>query len=130
MTSRVLPRHEWDRLAETELGAVCQYLDSSVTSILVVEDDQGAIVGCWSMFPVWHVEGVWVAPAHRGKASVARRLLQLMRRQAQRVGAATVMTGCLSPMVRALLTGLGATALPGEHFVIPIPEVTTCRPQS
>lgn len=118
MTTRLLPRDEWSKLAGTELETAWPHLPE--TAQVVVVEDAGAIVGCWALFQQVHVEGVWIAPAHRGKASVARRLLAGMRRTAQAMGARTVATGALTDDVRQLLDRLHAVPLPGDHYAVPI----------
>ena len=123
MTSRLLPPNEWHRLKEAgaELGEVCQYLDGAQTFLMVIED-AGAIVGCWAMFPVMHLEGVWVAPMHRGKGSVARRLLTFMRSIARLNGAALAVTTCMDAQIRQVITKLHGQPVPGEQFFVPIGE--------
>lgn len=122
MTTRLLPPAEWDRLQGTELGPVAQILPETAR-VIVVEDEAGAIVGCWSVFQVVHVEGLWIAPANRGKGSVARRLLVEMRKQARDFGARAVMTAAITPDVRALIESVGGSQVPGEHFVMPLENV-------
>lgn len=122
MTSRLLPPMDWARLAGTELETVWPHLPESAR-VIVVEDDGGQIVGCWCLFTTVHVEGVWVHPDYRGKGSVARRLLVMMRQQARDLGAVAVMTGALTAQVRRLIATLGGTRVPGEQYVIPLEKV-------
>lgn len=116
--ARVLPADEWGRLAHTELGPVAALLPRDRAQVIVVEDDAGAIVGCWGLVWALHAEGVWIDPAHRGRAGIARRLLDATLDAASAQGARTIVTGALTPGVERLLTRhLGATRLPGSHFV-------------
>lgn len=119
MTSRVLPQAEWDRLAGTEVAPIVAGLDPENTQVLVIEQD-GQIVGTWAIVRLVHVECVWVHPDHRGKASVAARLLAGMRVLARRWGATGVWTGAVSPDVEALIEKLGGLPVPGAQFVIPL----------
>jgi len=102
----------------TELETVWPILPEDA-EVLVVEDG-GEIVGCWSVYSLQHVECVWVAPAHRGKASVFRRLLVGMRTLVHGRGQHTVQTGALDTpegnVVAAMLTKMGAVEVPGRHF--------------
>lgn len=116
MTTRLLPRSEWRRLAGTEAETVWPHLPHTA-QVLVVEDGE-QIAGCWVLMPVWHVECLYVAPEHRGKASVARRLLVGMKRLVRDVGARGVMTAATSDAVRALLAHVGAEKVPGDHYVM------------
>lgn len=116
MTKRLLPPAEWDRLNGTELEAAWRYFDPHTTQVLVVEED-GQIVGCWAGVLVFHAEGVYVAPAHRGRIAVARHLLTGMRALAAEAGFRSIVTASVSPDVDQLLTTLGADLLPGRHYV-------------
>lgn len=117
MNTRLLPRDEWYRLANTELESMTPYLPPDA-DVLVVEGDTGDIVACWALYSQPHVEGVWVAPAHRGRGGAARCLLRGMRDLLHARGAKAAITGAVSDDVRRLLEGLGATRLPGELYVL------------
>jgi len=121
MTSRILPPEEWPRLAGTEAETIWPLLSPETARVLVIEQD-AEIVGCWLLYPLLHAECVWIAPAHRGRGAVARRLLALMRRVAQSLGWRTVITAACSDEVRRLLDHLGAVPIPGTHHAIPIGE--------
>jgi N-acetylglutamate synthase-like GNAT family acetyltransferase len=134
MTSRVLPREEWDRLAGTELAAVlaaAQHANAEMI-VLIVEDGE-QVVGCWALLQCWHAEGLWVAPAHRGKAAVARRLLRLAASVAEQIGFRSVCTAALTPDVTKMLDAV-ATRLEGQHYVLRltdrVPKEELCRPLS
>ena len=122
MTTRELPFEEWPRLAGTELDAIRQVLDPSRARVLVVEDQDGGIVGCWALFMAFHTEGFWIAPSHRKTGGVARRLLVTMREWLRVEGIRAVMTAANDTEMAAYLTRLGATQLPGEHFLWPMKE--------
>lgn len=122
MRTRLLPPEEWPRLAGTELETVWPHLSGASAQVIVVEDELGNICACWCAFTSVHVEGLWIAPAHRLRASVARRLWQAMRRHVFSLGSGAVMTAALSDDVRELLETAGATKLPGDHYVLPMGE--------
>jgi len=115
VTHRILPRADYGRLVGTELEALAPHLPEDA-QVLVVEDEHGAIVGCWSAFSLLHVEGVWTSYTHRGKSSVARHLLAGMREIAKNRGAQAVNTASVDEDVSAMLHKLGAVKLTGEHF--------------
>jgi hypothetical protein len=102
-TTRLLPPEDWARLAGTELGPVVGCLDPTQTVVIVVEDDAGAIVGCWALYSQWHAEGVWVAPGHRGKVAVARHLIDGLMVSARGLGAKAVWTAALTPEIERLV---------------------------
>lgn len=120
MTSRLLPREEWPKLAGTDAATAWPLL-TDAARVVVVEHD-GQIVGCHLLQPVLHAECLWVHPDHRGKASVARRLWAAVQRTArEQFGASWFATGCASDDVRVLLAHVGAVPLP-EHFMVPVKE--------
>lgn len=118
MTTRLLPANEWAKLRGTELDAVWPRLPETAQIVVVEDGDQ--IVGCWALLPVWHLEGVYIAPEHRKRGAVARRLWTGMQRLLRASGVSSVATAACSDEVRALLAHLGATQLPGDHYVLPI----------
>lgn len=127
--SRLLPVSEWPRLVGTELEAVWLHLNHETARIVVVEDEQGVIIGCWAGFPLFHAEGVWTAAAHRGKAGVARALIDGMKLIGGQAGFASIVTASMDPRVDRLLEHLGATTLPGTHYVFPIEKDAPCQPR-
>jgi len=120
MTARLLPREEWAKLHGTELDAAVPYLPEP-THVVVVEQD-GQIVGCWALMSYLHVEGLYIAPEHRKRGRVGWRLWQAMRDLVRSQGASVVLTAALSDEVRTLLAHVGATKLPGDHYVLPMGE--------
>lgn len=119
MTRRILPRAEYSRLVGTYLEPLIDVFPADA-DVVVVEDADGAIVGCSSLFAREHVEGTWIAEAHRGKAAVARVLLDGIRATAQYRHAERVVTASMDEAMTRLLGKLGATQLPGLHFVWPM----------
>ncbi len=116
MTTRILPPAEWYRLQGTELETVWPVWQPDAATVLVVEE-AGQIVGCWAFFSVVHAEGVWIAPAHRGRGGVTRALVRGMREFARTRGVRAIVTGCLSPLVARLLAHWHAVKLPGDLYV-------------
>lgn len=115
--TRILPRTEYDRLGSTALAECALQVRDREGDVIVVEDgDQ--IVGCWALFPVLHVEGLWIADSHQKRASVARRLWLGMKRLVKVRGGVKVATAACSDDVRALLAHVQATKLDGDHYVL------------
>jgi N-acetylglutamate synthase-like GNAT family acetyltransferase len=115
MTTRILPPEEWERLSGTELGEVWPILPPACTKVLVVEDTDGRIIGCWALMNLYHAEGLWIAPDHRGKGSVARRLIRDMSKELRELGATTVITAAIDPAIVGYLERMGAEALPASY---------------
>ena len=117
MTSRILPREEYGRLQGTEAGEVVW--PSSAT--VVVVEDQGEIVGCHVLQAVLHAECLWIHPDHRGKSSVPRRLWSSVQQVVRQLfHAESFWTATTSDDVTRLLTHVGATAIPGAHYIVPV----------
>jgi hypothetical protein len=122
--TRMLPPEEWSRLKGTEAEPAIPHLDPANTRVVVVEDD-GQIVGCWVLVRVVHAEAVWIAPTHRTKFGVVRRLIAGMKTLARGWGAKGVVTAAVSDDVRRLIAKMGGAQLPGEAYVLPVGE--TCQ---
>lgn len=120
MITRLLPRSEWHRLEGTELASVYPVLPSGSEVVIVEDADQ--LIACWALLPIVHCEGVWIHPDHRGKGSVARRLLKGMRETARRMGARAVNTAACSNEVATMLDKLGAVKLDGAHYALNVEE--------
>lgn len=114
LTTRLLPPELWNE----QFGALPAH-----SRVIVVEDGD-AEVGRWVLMPVWHAEFLQIAPAYQGKTSVARRLWYAMTQTAKSLGVKAVYTGAMDPGVCRLLAHVGATKLPGEHFIW---EIDPCR---
>ena len=128
MRSRILPPEEWSRLNETDLHTVLPWVKPEDAQIVVVEDgDQ--IVGCWAVLRIVHLEGVWIAPAYRGRGAVARRLLAKTLETARTWAGAWAMTGADTDEVRGLIERhLHGVKVPFDQFVIPMEA--SCQPHS
>jgi hypothetical protein len=124
MTTRLLPPDEWPKLAGTSAEGLP--LDPAHHAVVVVEQD-GAIVGTLLLLRLLHAECLWIAPAHRRKASVFRRLKAALWRYGRADGYRTVWASALSPEMQAVLGKLGSE-LPGEHYVMSIQGEQVCRP--
>lgn len=117
MTTRVLPQDEWSKLAATAVGPVWSWLPAGARPVVV--ESEGQVLGCHVLVPVWHVEGLWIAEAHRGRASVARRLWAGVQAEAQALGVDHVITAAVDDRVRGLLAHVGAVPLP-DHYVVSV----------
>lgn len=118
--TRLLPPAEWPRLAETELGPALDTLDPAAVTVIVAEDAAGAIIGCWSLITFAHVEGLWIAPAHRRRGTVLRELFERMCAVATDRGIPAVLTRSLQPTITRWILKRGGHPLPGEGFVLPL----------
>lgn len=120
MTTRLLPRSEWPRLAGTEVDPVWTRLPEHA-EVLVIEDD-GRIVGTLVLVSLLHAECLWIAPAYRQRPSVMRRLLSGMWDTARARGARSLWSGSLSETTTRILQRLGGQEIPGRSFAFPVKE--------
>jgi hypothetical protein len=125
MTSRVLPPAEWPRLAGTELAPIISAMGGDTTTVFVVEDDTSEIVGCWSLLTCAHMEGLWIAPAHRRAASVLRRLMVTMRKTLEERQIGAVWTSAMDDEIATIVKACGGMDVPGKHFVVPVQSCPT-----
>ena len=120
MTARILPSSEWHRLVGTELESIVGVMIPEQTTVIVVEDSNGMIVGTWALIRFLHAEGFWVHPDHRGHGGVLRRLIARTRLEAQHQGETVVWTGAITPEVEDMLVHVGAIPLPVSHYILPV----------
>lgn len=121
VTTRILPPAEWPKLEATEAAGIWPAL-TDAARVVVVEHD-GRIVGCHILQPVLHAECLWIAPAYRGRASVAGRLWSAVRETVRdQFGARWFQTAAISADVRALLAHVGAVEVPGQAYMVPVGE--------
>lgn len=116
MTSRLLPREEWPRLIGTNAETIWPALPADA-NVLAIEQD-GAIVGCVILAQVYHAECLWIAPEHRGKSAVARRLWALLVDTAASLGVRTVAAAAVSDQMKTILAHVGAIRVPAETYVM------------
>lgn len=116
---RILPRDEYDRLIGTYLEPLIDALPAD-TDVIVVEDADGEIVGCSSLFRRDHVEGTWIAEAHRDSPKVFWSLFQGIRTTAKRRGSERILTASMDERMSEFLTRMHAEMLPGTHWVWPV----------
>lgn len=122
MTSRLLPREEWPKLAGSEAETVWPLANPENARVVVVEDD-GRIVATWMVLRMTHVECLWIDPGYRGRFSILRRLWKGVRAVAREWGSRTVLTAAMSDDVRSLIALAQGQQLPGDHYVIPLEEI-------
>lgn len=120
MTSRELPPKEWSRLKGTPLARVAGVLRPDCCRVLVVEDEDGRIVGQWALILALHGEGVWIDPAHQKRGAVARKLWLLAKRLMQPMAATHVFTAAETPEVAQLIERHHGVRLPGTHYMLPV----------
>ena len=119
VTRRILPRSEYRRLVGTYLEPLIDALPDDA-EVVIVEDADGQIVGCSSIFARDHVEGTWIAEGHRNAPGVFWSLLQGIKQTAKRRGSARILTASMDDRMTAFLHRMHASELPGTHFVWPI----------
>ena len=119
MTARVLAPEEWAaKLVGTSLAQAAY--DPAEAFVLVVENAEGEVVGCWSAVNTVHVEGIWERPDHRGHAGVGRALLVGMVQELQARGVREVLTNADTPEIEAMLQKVGAIRLPGTCWLLKV----------
>lgn len=127
MTTRELPRAEWHRISEADGGLhVIPETVPENTKIVVVEDADGKIVGSWMLLRTVHVECLWIAPSHRKRGSVFRRLLSQMTASARAWGAKVVLTHSAADDVARLVKNYGGVPIDAQAWVFKLKESLTC----
>lgn len=75
MIARVLNPEEWPILDETHPAQLAQSLPDGAASVVIVED-AGKVVGTLTVAQITHLEGLWIAPEHRGNPVLAMALVE------------------------------------------------------
>jgi hypothetical protein len=117
---RLLPPEEYQRLVGTEAEAVCH--DLPLDAKVVVVEDAGRIVGCWTLLPIWHGEWAWIHPDYRKNGAVMRRLWGGLHGLARFLGVKRVWCGSNDDRIGHILTKRGAVKLSNtySHYILPI----------
>ncbi len=116
-TLRELPHEEWGRLNGTPLDNYIPMLDPDYTRLIVVESEDGEIIGGYGCFSICHLEGIFCAPEHRKKGSVLRLILDDVRCAVAVQGG--MMTASDTPEVERIIRSLGAIERPVTSFFWP-----------
>lgn len=116
--TRVLPAEEWPRLAQTGCSLVPMQSAAHRGGVVVVEQD-GEPVGTCLVLTAVHADGLWVAPAHRGKSGVLRQLMRGIAEAARAFDVSAVLVSATNPDVAAAIAARGE-ALPGRLVLWPV----------
>jgi len=113
---------EWpEKLRGTLLETAAAQLPAE-SWVIAVEDGE-RLVGCVALFPVWHLEGVWIAPEQRGRVGVARRLVSAIRAAARALGLDGAWMMARSEASARMCKRFGsALALDCQHFAVTFKE--------
>lgn len=117
LVDRVLPPEEWGRL-DGELAPMVPFFDPARVKIVVVEDD-GVIVAHGVCYTVDHVDGVWIAPSHRGNTAVTRRGWRIINETLRASGATEMMVTAFCQEMADLFEKRGKV-FPGLPFVLKV----------
>lgn len=121
LSTRLLPPEEWSRLADCGLGDLWASLPPATTRIVVVEED-GEIVGHVTGVLMLHAEGAWIAPRHRKRVAVWRRLIEGFWRLADGWGCRAAWASAASDEMRHVLARLHGAPVTGDHVIVLKPE--------
>jgi EAL domain-containing protein (putative c-di-GMP-specific phosphodiesterase class I) len=112
-----------ETLKGTALEPAVPHLDSCGGRVAIVTDDAGKVIGTWALVSLLHAEGVWIDPAHQGKAGVARLLWRQMQAFVREHGASSVLTGANTPEVAQLLERHGAHKIEATTYTLPMEKL-------
>ena len=120
MTARILPPKDWHRVTLPETAALVPYLRPDRDDVIVVEAEDGRIVGAVALQETLNAHGYDTAPDLRGQPAIIFRALREMRALAAAKGYAVIQTGIVSEDMAGLCTALKAAEVPGRVFLIPV----------
>jgi hypothetical protein len=115
MTSRILPRSEWSKVADKfiDLDKVSGHAHMTI----LVEEDGQDVVGCWAFAMVAHADGLWIREDHRKKGVVLRRLWRAMKDVAHAHFVTHVLSFVKSDEMTDLMESMKASKVPTEYLL-------------
>ncbi len=125
VTVRLLPPAEHARLltAPGPYQGMSAPPDPEHARVVVVETDDGRIVGSWTLHDTVHAEPLYLSEAIRGSAAIGRALLEAVLEQlaVHGVQAAFVLIDPENTEVLGMAERLGFERLPGIPFALRLP---------
>jgi N-acetylglutamate synthase-like GNAT family acetyltransferase len=118
VTYRVLPPEEWARLEALPFGR--NGLPGRDDMVVVVAEEDGAIVGLWSAMTAVHMEGLWVADRLRRTGvfdGINARMLETLKK----LGIRNVFTLVAEPYVKEIALKRGFVDIGHEVLMQELP---------
>ena len=113
-TAREADPSEWAHVAQlAEWGMVP---DPTMARVVVVEAE-GQVVGAWCILTAIRLEGAWIAPSHRARVGVVKRLTEGVFSILRACEARVVYTAATSAAVERLILKLGFQRFPADWYV-------------
>ncbi len=127
---RILPVEEWPRLAGTESAKFAECRAGQPVVPFVVEEE-GRIVGTWTLTTYNVLEGLWVSAEQRGHNHVRaqRALLRAVREYALNVGLVEAVTFSASAQIDRMCDRVGGRVLGAVPWVLPLTKEAACLQQ-
>lgn len=118
MNTRVLPREEWHRLAETNNPQICGSVPPDDVRVVVVEDG-GKIVGSMAVIRVTHLENIWL---EKPRAGVASALIKAAHAEARQWAKGWIMAnvGWGRDRVAESVEAFGGSKIPVDTYLMPL----------
>lgn len=120
--ARVLPGDEWAARAGELAHYTAGLPDPEFSILVVVEDTAGRIVASWLAMNTVHLEGLYVDPAHRHTAPVARELLAQMVGELISRQIPAAVTIAQDPAIAELAEHAGFVQIPGTLWQLTLPQ--------
>jgi len=119
---RELPPDEYALLDATPLAqGIGPIKPSASHRVISAQDSSGRIVGYWFVNAVLHLEPLWIADEHRGRAGLVRRMWKGVQRIMRECNAAVgfaVVNHEAPPYVIPRASKLGFQRVPGDLYQV------------
>lgn len=120
MKARILRPEEWARLPpDVELSKLLPLVEPYNMALTVVEDSDGEIIACQSVFGISIFEGTWIKESHRGNAGVARALLRQSFAIPRVRGEKWAICGMPNEKMGEYVMRIGGVPLESKFYVFP-----------
>jgi hypothetical protein len=128
MTTHILSLAEWEKERGECPIPVLPHVHPANIAIVVVRDDEGTPIAHMYIYRVSCMEGVWIAPKHRGNPGVARALLRQTYAISEARDERWTFAMAADETMRNIVSRLQGAELPVTLHVIPTGG-GLCQPQ-
>jgi hypothetical protein len=127
LTYRELTPEEYPMAPREVVGS--EIYTPTNSRILAGFNEKGEIVTTWTMFPMVHIEPLWIREDYRNSPTILRRMAQHMKSMMRESGILSCYTVVMSatPVLRRFAEWFGAKAVDGTLYYWVDPRSETCQ---
>jgi len=117
----VIPPEEWTaRLSHIEPFKTHGFPNPALCRVLCAVTPAEEVVAAWWITIAWHAEPVWIAPEHRKRPGLIRKLWERVRQELVREGADVAFGIITDPQVVGQASRLGFARVHGDLYFLQV----------